>query len=203
MKNIILLGLIAFCISNTLKSQNLFNRSWQLQNPSIDDLSEVITFQSNGVINDVTQNLRSGYKEVKNGSFRYDENILYIFWSNGNVNKLNLKWISNSQFTFLFGQKEYYFCLCNSNEDKYFSNYLNKRILKTPYNLPPSIPFSSGPGSNTNTQPKKEICYTCHGLGTCQVCGGTGRYSSYGNSVSCSACNGRGKCWHCQGSGIQ
>jgi len=109
MKNIILLGLIAFCISNTLKSQNLFNRSWQLQNPSIDDLSEVITFQSNGVINDVTQNLRSGYKEVKNGSFRYDENILYIFWSNGNVNKLNLKWISNSQFTFLFGQKEYYF----------------------------------------------------------------------------------------------
>lgn len=62
--------------------------------------------------------------------------------------------------------------------------------------------------SNNNSQqyeaPENTICYTCHGVGSCLVCKGTGQYSLYGNPSSvCTACGGTGKCWHCNGSGKQ
>lgn len=61
-----------------------------------------------------------------------------------------------------------------------------------------------GGGSNYPNTERKTVCYTCHGVGYCIVCHGTGRYSNYGQpSVTCSACGGDGKCWHCHGTGIQ
>lgn len=67
-----------------------------------------------------------------------------------------------------------------------------------------NLVYSQENGNNYPSQSQNVICYTCHGVGYCVVCRGTGRYSNYGQpSVQCKACNGSGKCWHCQGSGKQ
>ena len=72
----------------------------------------------------------------------------------------------------------------------------------TPTYPPPTNPFSTPVVTPSTPQTQKsEVCYTCHGTGSCNVCKGTGEYSLYGNPSSpCSACGGTGKCWHCHGS---
>lgn len=46
------------------------------------------------------------------------------------------------------------------------------------------------------------VCYSCGGIGACQVCGGTGGQYWYGMGIMpCGACSGRRACTACGGSG--
>jgi hypothetical protein len=84
----------------------------------------------------------------------------------------------------------------------YYYNFVSADYVMSPpqptYNYNYDYSPKSSPQSNI-----PELCYTCHGLGRCEVCRGSGIYSMYGQSSVCSGCDGDGKCWHCHGSGKQ
>lgn len=66
-----------------------------------------------------------------------------------------------------------------------FEIYNRESVVKP---FPPTPPIST----------QKQVCFTCLGSGRCNVCGGTGIYSRYGNSHPCSACK-NGICYRCNG----
>ena len=48
-----------------------------------------------------------------------------------------------------------------------------------------------------------EQCLACQGLGSCNICDGSGLYSYLGVTTDCNACGGSGACWKCGGSGYK
>lgn len=78
-------------------------------------------------------------------------------------------------------------------------------LLNSRWSTP--APGYSGSYSSGGYQepPRRDTCYTCHGLLHCPVCGGSGHQINYtgGPNVPCSACGGNGRCYHCNNTGLQ
>ena len=61
--------------------------------------------------------------------------------------------------------------------------------------------YGGGYGDSSAIDSGPEQCLACKGLGSCNICDGSGRYSYLGVTTDCNACGGSGNCWKCGGSG--
>ena len=88
------------------------------------------------------------------------------------------------------------------NENYYAEPQYNYDV---PANAVPRYDYSFSNDPSLTVEPvygqQPELCGVCYGLGSCNICDGTGRYSNYGTTSDCNACKGSGDCWKCGGTG--
>ena len=191
MKKFIIIIFLGLLFSGSVFSQELSNCVWQLQNPTINVNSEMISFK-NGRFNYATMNLSTKEKTDQNGSYQILGNQMTLTFDGSQSFVFNITWITPSKMALTMNGNNLFYAKAGTIDDQFMKNLIfstNSGVYNSGYNESPST---------TTTEYK--VCYTCLGTGSCKVCGGTGTYSLLGYSNTCSACKGSGKCWHCGGS---
>jgi hypothetical protein len=190
---VILTGLF---LCSPLFSQNLNIGIWQLQNPDTYSNNEMVSFNADSATFCYsTCNLLTGQITPLRGVFTLSGNYLTLtFNNNQGSSKFFLTWINQNKMVLSVNNRNLIFGLVGTYEDQFMTNYFNGIYSTGTYS------GSSYGGSNSGGGSSNQICYTCHGTGTCNVCHGSGGVSYYGQPrTTCSACGGDGKCWHCHG----
>jgi len=195
MKKFIVLICFGLLLANSIHAQVLERGIWQWQNPNSISTSSTLVFK-NGSVYSATLDLNTNQAGQVSGTYRYVNNNLTVAM-NGAKYVYGIRWVNKNKFVLESSGGKLIYAQANTADDTYFSRYMAWYGMNW-----------SNPNQNYNSpqQPRQEICYTCHGRGSCLVCGGTGQYHNpyvAGDTHPCSACGGNGKCWHCHGSGIQ
>jgi len=155
-------------ISTSLFSQSLVGYMWQLQNPKVAALSELIGFD-NDYFNRMAINLETRQISINDGNCKISNNTITLKFNDNKKTVFKLKWLNPNKVILSNDKDSFIYAKLGSAENKYF--YPLTKVI---------------------------ICKDCDNTGICNACDGTGIFSICDYSGPCAACSGSGKCWHCQ-----
>lgn len=191
MKKIIFVTILGLFLCNAVFSQ-IERGMWQMQNPPQWNFNSILTFKGGRVTNTMCDmnNVNDNRQAV--GTYKLTGTTLVIVMNRVRY-VYTLKWYSRNKIALCNSQATLVYSQSNSTDDKYLQNYLAWNSLY------------GSPSNNSSAPAKKELCYTCHGVGNCILCHGSGRSSNpyTGTTSVCTGCNGTGKCWRCNGGGYE
>lgn len=148
---------------------------------------------------------------LSKGTWRLSGNTLSIALNGMKEELYSLSWENKEKITLERGGVKYIFAKKDSYGDNFDKNagiwqtHLKLQTMWQMQQMQQGITNNSWNGGNPNNSdydsyaPKRHVCPSCYGTGTCRLCNGSGIYRMYGQSGPCSCTNG--KCSQCGGTG--